>query len=195
MVQPASRLILGIDPGTAVTGYGLVRSSGRRLELVACGVIQLGRVETGHPEKLKRIYQRIAGLIEEFRPDEMAIEAPFYGKNPQSMLKLGRAQGVAMAAGMISGLGITEYAPRKVKTAVTGNGNASKEQVFRMLQRLLKFEETPKYLDATDALAVAVCHAYQGELPAAQGKSGDWAAFIRNNPGRVVARNQAESDE
>ncbi|GAB4402439.1 MAG: crossover junction endodeoxyribonuclease RuvC [Bacteroidia bacterium] len=182
------RIILGIDPGTQVTGYGFIQCEGRQMQLLACGIIQLGRSETRHPEKLKRIFQRIHSLIAEYKPQEMALEAPFFGKNPQSMLKLGRAQGVAMAAGLMHDLPVFEYAPRKVKIAVTGNGAASKEQVAAMLQRLLHFEATPHYLDATDALAVAVCHFFQKETPG--GGSGspaakDWSAFIKANPDRL----------
>lgn len=186
---PAMRIILGIDPGTQVTGYGIIQGQGKQMSLLAAGVIKLGKSQESHPEKLKRIFQRVSGLVESYAVTEMALEAPFYGKNPQSMLKLGRAQGVAMAAGLVQGLPIFEYAPRKVKVAVTGNGAASKEQVAHMLQRLLQFEEQPRYLDATDGLAVAVCHFFQGQLPEEVGnKSGDWGDFLRQNPGRIRKR-------
>ncbi|MEL7064298.1 MAG: crossover junction endodeoxyribonuclease RuvC [Bacteroidota bacterium] len=180
-----ARIIIGIDPGTQVTGYGIIACRGKKMELLACGSIHLGKQEKSHPEKLKQINARVGGLIDEFQPKEMALEAPFYGKNPQSMLKLGRAQGVAMAAALQRNLSVFEYAPKKVKTAVTGSGSASKEQVAHILRQLLKFEEHPKYLDATDGLAVAVCHFFQN-VPTIPGKSNkNWADFIKNNPGRV----------
>ena len=181
----AEKIILGIDPGTTVTGYGLIRGQGKRMELLACGAITLGKQEVSHADKLARIYRRVTGLVEEYQPQEVALEAPFYGKNPQSMLKLGRAQGVAMAAAINQGLPIFEYAPRKVKVAVTGNGAASKEQVAAMLRKLLKFEEEPQYLDATDGLAVAVCHFFQGDQPQVGSKAKGWADFVKKNPGRL----------
>lgn len=181
-----TRIIIGVDPGTIITGYGLIRCRGKKqMELLACGSIQLGKASTSHPERLKRLYKRLWSLIEEFKPDEMAIEAPFYGKNPQSMLKLGRAQGVAMAAGLNYDLPIFEYAPRKVKVAVTGQGASSKEQVAAMLRQLLKFEESPHYLDATDGLAVAVCHFFQGKKGSSSTSHKDWSAFIKANPDRI----------
>ena len=145
------RIIMGIDPGTIVMGYGLIEVKGQTARLLALGVISLDKFEN-HYMRLKRIFDRVQGLIDEFHPDELAIEAPFFGKNVQSMLKLGRAQGVAMAAGLARDLPITEYEPKKVKMAITGNGNASKEQVAKMLQQLLKFKELPSHLDATDGL-------------------------------------------
>lgn len=181
----AQRTILGIDPGTTVTGYGLIQGQGKHMSLVACGAITLGKQDATHPEKLAKIFGRVGSLIDEFHPAEVALEAPFYGKNPQSMLKLGRAQGVAMAAALTRGLPIFEYAPRKVKVAVTGNGAASKEQVAAMLRKLLHFEEHPKFLDATDGLAVAVCHFFQGDQPSLKAKSKDWADFVKRNPGRL----------
>ncbi|MDX1906262.1 MAG: crossover junction endodeoxyribonuclease RuvC [Bacteroidia bacterium] len=183
-----SRIIMGIDPGTTVTGYGLIQCEGKQMSLLACGALNLGRASDEHPEKLKRIFERLYGLIQEFKPQEMALEAPFFGKNPQSMLKLGRAQGVAMAAGLMNGMEIYEYAPRKVKTAVTGSGASSKEQVAQMLRRLLQFEEQPAYLDATDALAVAVCHFYQHKALAAPAGPRNWAAYLRDNPDKVKKR-------
>lgn len=155
------------------------------MELLACGVIKLGNQKTSHPEKLKRIFKRISSLIEDFGPKEVALEAPFYGKNVQSMLKLGRAQGVAMAAGLIHDLPIFEYAPKKVKIAVTGNGNASKEQVARMLETLMDRKLEASYLDATDGLAVAVCHFFQGNFSQKNTNYKDWASFIQNNPDRI----------
>lgn len=146
------------------------------------GVIHLHKYE-GHELKLKKIFERVTGLINDYHPDEVALEAPFYGKNVQSMLKLGRAQGVAMAAALSREIPITEYAPKKVKQSVTGNGNASKEQVSAMLKTLLKFKDAPKLLDATDALAVALCHHFQGGTSTKSFKS--WKAFLSENPTRV----------
>ena len=184
----ADRIIIGVDPGTTITGYGIIRVQGKKMELLACGVIKLGRKKASHAEKLKIIFERISGLVKEYQPTEMALEAPFHGKNVQSMLKLGRAQGVAMAAGLVQGLEIFEYAPRKVKVAVTGSGAASKHQVASMLQKLLGFEEEVSYLDATDGLAVAVCHFFQNK-PQTEGKSySDWSAFMKDNPGRLKKR-------
>ena len=179
------KIILGIDPGTNVMGYGLIKCIGQRIELIQFGVIHLSKYKN-HEIKLQKIFERISGLIEEYMPDEVALEAPFFGKDVQAMLKLGRAQGVAMAAALNKGIPINEYAPRKVKQAVTGNGNASKEQVAAMLKNLLKFEETPKLLDGTDALAVAVCHHFAfrvGSVSKAGG--GSWKAFLSENPKRV----------
>ena len=179
------RIILGIDPGTTVLGYGLIHVKNGKLSLVNFGIIQLHKLPS-HPDKLKRILERINGLIEEYKPDEMAIEAPFFGKNVQSMLKLGRAQGVAIAACLNHNIPFEEYAPRRIKQSITSNGNASKEQVAAMLQSSLNFDEMPKYLDATDGLAVAVCHVFSkgvGEHNKAKGDS--WTAFLSQNPGRL----------
>lgn len=182
--MPEDKIILGIDPGTTVTGYGMIHLKGKRMELLNFGIIQLDKLPT-HPDKLKRIYDRVEGLIREYKPDEMAIEAPFFGKNVQSMLKLGRAQGVAIAAALHHNLPIEEYTPRRIKQAITGNGNASKEQVAAMLQKLLGFDSTPKYLDATDGLAVAVCHHYsKGIGEHNKSKTSNWSAFLRENPDR-----------
>ncbi|MEZ4684967.1 MAG: crossover junction endodeoxyribonuclease RuvC [Bacteroidia bacterium] len=178
------RIILGIDPGTQVTGYGLIRIEEKRMSLVGCGVIKMGRQQSSHPEKLKRIFNRIHSIIEEFKPTEMALEAPFHGKNVQAMLKLGRAQGVAMAAGLFHDLPIFEYAPRKVKMAVTGNGNASKEMVAGMLEKVLNFKQG-KYLDATDGLAVAVCHFYQDNAIGGGKSYGSWNDFVKDNPDKL----------
>ena len=163
-------------------GYGLIQVKGKQLVLLQYGVIHLSKY-SNHELKLKKIFERVSSIIEEFHPDEMALEAPFYGKNIQSMLKLGRAQGVAMSAALAREIPITEYAPKKVKQSVAGNGNASKEQIAAMLQHLLKFKETPKLLDATDALAVAICHHFQKGTQQRGDKS--WKSFIANNPGRV----------
>jgi len=180
------KIILGIDPGTNVMGYGLILCKGQKINLIQFGVIHLSKYKS-HELKLKKIYQRVSELIVEYVPDEVALEAPFFGKNVQSMLKLGRAQGVAMAAALNREIPINEYAPKKVKQSVTGNGNASKEQVASMIQNLLKFEDAPKLMDATDALAVAVCHHFSSGLGGKSGASGgkSWKAFISENPGRV----------
>jgi crossover junction endodeoxyribonuclease RuvC len=179
------KVILGLDPGTTVMGYGIIVVKGSKLQLVQYGVIHLSKY-AGHELKLKKIFERVLNLVEEYHPDEVALEAPFYGKNVQSMLKLGRAQGVAMAAALYREIPITEYAPRKVKQAVTGNGNASKEQVAKMLMTLLAIRELPKLLDATDALAVAVCHHFQKNNNGLA--KGSWAKFLSQHPDRVKAR-------
>lgn len=176
------KIILGLDPGTNITGYGVILVQGSQLRLLQFGVIHLGGYET-HELKLKKIFDRVLTLVDEFNPDEVALEAPFYGKNVQSMLKLGRAQGVAMSAALYREVPITEYAPKKVKQSVTGNGNASKEQVAKMLMTIFKIKEVPKLLDSTDALAVALCHHYQnGEMKI---KHKSWEAFLRDNPAKV----------
>jgi crossover junction endodeoxyribonuclease RuvC len=179
---PAERIILGIDPGTQYMGYGVIKIQEKKLILIRYGIINLTKY-ANHALKLKRIAERVGELIETYEPDEVALEAPFYGKNVQSALKLGRAQGVAMAAALLKEIPITEYAPRKVKQSVTGNGNASKEQVAAMLRNLLNFKDKEIRLDATDALAVAVCHYFQGNT--AQSKVSGWGAFIKSNPGRI----------
>ncbi len=179
------KIILGIDPGTNVMGYGLIHCKGQQIKLIQFGVIHLSKYKN-HELKLKKIYQRITELIVEYVPDEVALEAPFYGKNVQSMLKLGRAQGVAMAAALNKEIPINEYAPKKVKQSVTGNGNASKEQVASMIQSLLKFDDAPKLMDATDALAVAVCHHFSFSLGGNSTKgSKSWKSFISENPSRL----------
>ena len=184
MSTSEDKVILGVDPGTTIMGYGIIHVQGKQLKMVNFGVIQLQKLPT-HPDKLKRIYDRMDGLIKEFKPDEMAIEAPFFGKNVQSMLKLGRAQGVAMAAGLSREVPITEYSPKKIKMAITGNGNASKEQVAKMLQSTLSLKELPKNLDSTDGLAAAVCHFYNGSnLNTGKSYSG-WTAYVKQNEGRV----------
>jgi len=184
-----STIILGIDPGTAFMGYGLIKVTGNKLELIEMNTLKPGKVADPY-KKLQLIYNTVSGLIIKYKPDVFAIEAPFFGKNVQSMLKLGRAQGVAIAAAMRHGLEVTEYSPKKIKQSVTGNGNASKEQVLKMLQRLLKFEDDPQYLDASDALAVAVCHHFQENtsLPAAGGKAKGWEDFLIKNPGREAKK-------
>lgn len=177
------RVILGIDPGTAIMGYGIIHVKGNKMELLAIGVLQLNKI-SNHPLKLKKIFERTSGLIEEYKPDELAVEAPFFGKNVQSMLKLGRAQGVAIAAALNKNLPIFEYSPKKIKQSITGNGNASKEQVAAMLQNLLKFKESPKFLDATDGLAAAVCHYFQRRTTGDKKTYTGWKAFLAENPER-----------
>ncbi len=180
--------ILGIDPGTQVMGYGLLRMRGATVEeTLAFGVLNLTRYDD-HAEKLHRIFQRIVEILDGFKPDAVAIEAPFFGKNVQSMLKLGRAQGVAIAAAMHRGIPVTEYSPRKVKQSVTGNGNASKEQVMAMVERLLGVNLKAEQFDATDGLAVALCHGYQhgpGRMPVTKTKG--WDAFLKQNPERLAS--------
>ena len=176
------RIILGIDPGTNVMGYGLISVKGNQLTLIQFGVVHLSKY-ADHALKLSKIFERISHIIDEYHPDEMAIEAPFFGTNVQSMLKLGRAQGVAIAAAISKQVPIFEYAPKKIKQSVTGSGNASKEQVAAMLSKLLMFQEIPKLLDATDALGVAVCHYFQkGDVKKSK---GGWNAFIKDNPDKV----------
>jgi crossover junction endodeoxyribonuclease RuvC len=180
------KIILGIDPGTSVMGYGIVHIQGKKMTLLTLGIIQLAKIDN-HPDKLKRIFDRVDGLIAEFKPDFMAIEAPFFGKNVQSMLKLGRAQGVSIAAALKNNIPFEEYTPRRIKQAITGNGNASKEQVAGMLQNLLKFEELPKFLDATDALGVAVCHHFSKGVGEHNKTGGNtWSSFLKNNPSRKI---------
>jgi len=183
------RIILGIDPGTAVMGYGLVKETGSKIELISLGVIKMEGIDD-HMLKLQRIFEKTVALIDNYKPDCLAIEAPFYGKNIQVMLKLGRAQGVAMAAALSRNVVITEYAPRKIKQAITGNGNAAKEQVAAMLQNLLNFKETPDFLDATDGLAVAVCHSFQRLTNSSSGSKksySGWATFVKDNGKRIMA--------
>jgi crossover junction endodeoxyribonuclease RuvC len=179
------RVVLGIDPGTIIMGYGIIHIRGNGMQLIASGVIHLDKLDD-HALRLKKIFDRTIWLIDEFKPDELSIEAPFFGKNVQSMLKLGRAQGVAIAAAMSRDIPIFEYSPKKIKQSITGNGNAAKEQVAAMLQQLLKFKESPKYLDATDGLAAAVCHYFQRNTSStSSGKSySGWKDFIVNNPSR-----------
>ena len=182
-----NKVILGIDPGTTVMGYGVIEIVTNKPKLVAMGVLELHKYDD-HYIKLGKIFARVVQLIESYQPQEMALEAPFFGKNVQSMLKLGRAQGVAMAAGLSHGLPIFEYAPLRIKQAITGQGNASKEQVAMMLKQILKFDETPQFLDATDGLAAAMCHYYQNQSLITTGGVKSWKEFINKNPGRVKAK-------
>lgn len=190
----SEKIILGIDPGTMVMGYGLVKEQGKNLELMQMGVINLKKLDN-QALKLKKIFERVLEIVNEYHPDELAIEAPFFGKNVQSMLKLGRAQGVAMAAALYRDIPIFEYSPKTIKQTITGNGNASKEQVAKMLRLMLKFDESPEFFDATDAVGAAVCHAidkgkdvnytkHTAEKAKATRK-GDWSKFIAENPDRI----------
>jgi len=176
-------IILGIDPGTNIMGYGVIKKRKDKIDFLCLDVILLNRI-TNHNLKLKKIFEKTSELIHDFSANEIAIEAPFFGKNPQSMLKLGRAQGAAMIAGIMHNIPITEYAPKKIKMAITGSGNASKEQVAGMLTNMLSIHKQPKYLDATDGLAAAVCHALQKNNLNINPKQS-WKQFITKNPDRV----------
>ncbi|MEM6685226.1 MAG: crossover junction endodeoxyribonuclease RuvC [Bacteroidota bacterium] len=178
------KIILGIDPGTTIMGFGLIKVVGKKMQFLQLNELQLQKYKD-HYLKLKLIFERTVELIDTYHPDEIAIEAPFFGKNVQSMLKLGRAQGVAMAAGLSREVPITEYSPKKIKMAITGNGNASKEQVAKMLQSLLHLKTLPRNLDSTDGLAAAVCHFYNsGRVEVGKSYSG-WASFVKQNENRV----------
>ncbi|MGP1447091.1 MAG: crossover junction endodeoxyribonuclease RuvC [Candidatus Limimorpha sp.] len=190
----SEKIILGIDPGTIVMGYAVIRQQGKQVEILRMGVLKLGRLDN-QALKLKKTFERVLEIVSEYKPDELAIEAPFYGKNVQSMLKLGRAQGVAMAAALYRDIPIFEYAPRTIKQTITGNGSSSKQQVAKMLQHIIHFQEMPEFLDATDALAAAVCHwldrgkdvnyTKHAAQKAKAAKKADWSSFIANNPDRV----------
>lgn len=184
---PTGVRILGIDPGTNVLGFAVLDADKREgMKVIEIGVVTFQHVGEEQTIKLRYIFEQVQDLIRQYRPSEMSIEAPFFGKNVQSMLKLGRAQGVAIAAGMVNGLTITEYMPKKIKRAITGNGNASKEQVAGMLENILKQKFQEKYFDATDALAAAVCHWFQSSGPAKGQKTySGWGAFLKDNPGKV----------
>ncbi len=194
ILQQKQQVILGIDPGTLVMGYGLIAVNNGKLSLLEMGVLQLSKYKN-HPERLSLIFKKMEMLIRTHKPVAVAIEAPFFGKNVQSMLKLGRAQGVAIAAAMMHDLEAIEYAPRKIKQSITGKGAASKEQVWGMLQRILDFEERPEFMDATDAVAVALCHHYQmknpmlkaGEAPVKKStaKKQSWDTFLALNKDRI----------
>ena len=180
------KIILGIDPGTNVMGYGVIRVVGNKAEMLAMGAVDLRKMGDAYL-KLGKVFERVTGVIDEYLPDEMAIEAPFFGKNVQSMLKLGRAQGVAIAAAIQRDIPIHEYAPLKIKMAITGNGNASKEQVAGMLRRLLNIpeEDRPQFLDATDALGAAYCHFMQMGKPTVEKGARSWKEFVNKNANRV----------
>jgi crossover junction endodeoxyribonuclease RuvC len=179
---PTDKIILGLDPGTQVFGYGVLQQKGREVQAVQMGVIRLEKFRS-HEIRLAKIYEKVSQLIEEFTPDEVAIEAPFFGKNVQSALKLGRAQGVSMAAAIARQIPIVEYSPKSVKKSVTGNGNASKEQVAAMVVRLLKINPENYLMDATDGLAIALTHLNQGDRK--QESSGGWEQFLKANAGRI----------
>jgi crossover junction endodeoxyribonuclease RuvC len=178
------QIILGIDPGTTIMGFGLIRVEKVEMKLIQMHELQLKKYDN-HYLKLQQIFERTLSLIEEYNPDQIAIEAPFFGKNVQSMLKLGRAQGVAMAAGLYREIPITEYSPKKIKMDITGNGNASKEQVAKMLQSLFKIRELPKNLDATDGLAAAVCHFFNQGRPEKTNSYSGWQSYVNQNPKKV----------
>lgn len=185
-VPTDDKVIMGIDPGTNIMGYAFIGVNGNRARLIAMGVIDLRKCKDMYM-KLGEIFTRVQGLINSFLPDELAIEAPFFGKNVQSMLKLGRAQGVAIAAAISRQVPIHEYAPLKIKMAITGNGSASKEQVADMLRRMLNIsnEDMPHFMDATDALGAAFCHFLQHGKPVSEKKYSSWADFVNKNPGKV----------
>ena len=182
-------IILGIDPGTLLMGYCVIEASSNIFSIKSIDVLKLSS-KKDHYQRLQLIHQKITDLLDQFSPNEFAIEAPFFGKNVQSMLKLGRAQGVAIAAAMTKNIPVTEYSPRKIKQSITGNGNADKEQVWKMLQRLTTLPDKPKYYDATDALAVAICHYYGsnsiiGKKTTGTKKTSGWEKFVQTNPERV----------
>ncbi len=185
-MQTPDKIILGIDPGTLIMGYGLITITGKTASILDMGVLKLSHKKDPY-ERLELIHLKVRELIEKHAPNSFAIESPFFGKNVQSMLKLGRAQGVAIATAMGAGLSVTEYSPKKIKLSITGNGNADKEQIWKMLQRLLLLEDKPKFFDATDALAVALCHFYEAQSPLAslKKKSNSWEEFIRSHRDRV----------
>jgi crossover junction endodeoxyribonuclease RuvC len=179
------KIILGIDPGTNILGFGVISVDSKGPRYVDMGVFDLRKIKDPY-EKLANIFAGVTELIEEHHPDELAVESPFYGKNAQVVLKLGRAQGAALTAAVMKGITVAEYAPRKAKIAICGNGDASKEQVAMMIQKTLKVDLSPKHLDATDALAIALCHHYQISSPlAAVACKGDWKKFLAENPDRI----------
>ena len=187
------KIILGIDPGTTITGYGLISVTGKTPSLITLGIIDL-RKKTDHFQKIRSVFEETLALIDRYHPDEFAIEAPFFGKNIQSMLKLGRAQGAAISAALYRDLPVAEYAPRMIKMSITGHGQASKEQVATMLRTILAFHDKKLLLDATDALGAALCHFYQSGKPTSSTSPGSskgskssksWEEFVRNNSSRV----------
>jgi crossover junction endodeoxyribonuclease RuvC len=188
-LQKHPKIILGIDPGTILMGYGIIHISSGKASLLSMGVLKLSSKKDAY-ERLQLIHKKVQELIVEFRPHDFAIEAPFFGKNVQSMLKLGRAQGVAIAAAMQAGMPVTEYSPKKVKQSITGNGNSDKEQVWKMLQHLLELNMEIRQYDASDALAVAMCHHFQQHagIVSSGNKLKGWEDFLKKNPGRVRAR-------
>ena len=184
-METSQQIILGIDPGTNIMGYGIIRCKNNALSLVTMGVLKFNSKEDALL-RLKNIFEGIVNIIEKYRPDSVAIEAPFFGKNVQSMLKLGRAQGVAIAAAMFKNLPVFEYSPRKVKMAITGKGSASKEQVEAMLHHLIEFDYNQKYLDASDALGIAICHHLQGKRLVTGKSYSNWDAFLKKNADRII---------
>ena len=181
----SERIILGIDPGTNIMGYGLILCKGNQISLITMNVLKLNKIGD-HALKLKHIFEHTLSLVKQHKPDEFAIEAPFFGKNVQSMLKLGRAQGVAIAAALSMEIPVFEYSPRKIKQSITGKGAASKEQVAGMLSHILSLKEAPKYLDETDAIAVAVCHYFQNKYGGQEESYGSWKSFLAKNPERKI---------
>ena len=179
------KIILGIDPGTIIMGYGLIKVLNNKMSFILLNELNLKKLND-HYLKLNHIFNRTVEIIDNYNPDEIAIEAPFFGKNVQSMLKLGRAQGVAMAAGLSRQIPITEYSPKKIKMSITGNGNASKEQVAKMLKNILSFEELPKNLDSTDGLAAAVCHYFNENNINKETKFSSWKSYVEKNPKRTT---------
>jgi crossover junction endodeoxyribonuclease RuvC len=194
-LQENKKIILGIDPGTVVMGYALIRVSGASIEMLEMEAVRLNGKKDMF-ERLLQVHLTINNVIQKHRPKELAIEAPFFGKNVQSMLKLGRAQGVAMAAALQNGLPVSEYSPRRIKQAITGNGNATKEKVWEMLQHILRIRREMAEWDASDALAVAVCHHFNLQSPVMERphgkKKSSWEDFIRDNPGRVGEKGQTK---
>ena len=179
------KIIMGIDPGTNLLGFGVIRVIGRDVSFVDMGVLDM-RKEKDHFAKLRKVSEKMEDLLDIYRPDELSVESPFYGKNPQVMLKLGRAQGAAITAALKRGIPVTEYAPRKAKISITGAGAASKEQVGTMIRKILNIEFAPEHLDATDALALALCHYFHLTNPLSSARtSGDWKHFIEANPDRI----------
>ena len=185
-----SSIILGIDPGTQVMGYAILKATGNNLQVLLMDVLKMSAKDLDNYARLEKIHSKVSELVTLYRPTTFAIEAPFFGKNVQSMLKLGRAQGVAIAAAMQAGLTVTEYSPKKVKQSVTGKGTADKEQVWQMLKRILSIDDRPQYFDATDALAVALCHHYQSSSVLNSGGMGvkGWEGYLKNNPDKIVSK-------
>lgn len=183
--EKKERIIMGIDPGTAVMGYGVILEKGNKTELISLGIVKMTHLDDPFL-KLQRIFEKTVVLLDQYKPDVLAIEAPFYSKNIQVLLKLARAQGIAIAAALSRDIAVTEYSPRKIKQSITGNGNATKEQVAAMLQRLLNFKETPEFLDATDGLAVAMCHSFQKIATSGKSKTySGWESFVTDNKSKV----------
>jgi len=184
-LEAKEKIILGIDPGTRIMGYGFISICNNKIELLCLDVVNLEKIKD-HPLKLKKIFETTLELIDQYHPDELAIEAQFFGKNVQSMLKLGRAQGVAIAAALHRTIPIFEYSPKRIKQSICGNGNASKEQVAAMLENILKIKNMPKQLDATDGLAVAICHYYQSRSMQTEKGIKGWESFLKKNPDRII---------